>query len=121
MRIALTAICAALFLIPFALPASADGFDKVDEKQVFVSLVNGRQLTRTGIKLDVTPDGRIAGRAFGRSVTGAWQWRSGYFCRDLFWGKRDLGPNCQAVKVKGNTLRFISDQGQGEFADLILR
>jgi hypothetical protein len=33
----------------------------------------------------------------------------------------DLGPNCQAVRVQGNTLRFISDLGAGQFADLNLK
>ena len=93
----------------------------VKNRDVFVSLMDGRELTRFGIKLIVTPDGKIDGRAFGRNVTGAWRWQSGYFCRDLYWGQRDLGPNCQAVKVQGRTVRFISDQGSGEFADLVLR
>jgi len=111
----------ALLAVPMTTPASADTFAQVSDKQTFVSLVNGRKLTRLGIKLDVTPDGQIKGNAFGRDVTGAWTWKSGYFCRDLYWGKRDLGPNCQAVKVQGNTVRFISDQGTGQFADLVLR
>ena len=108
----------ALFIAP---PAFAEQFQQVTQRDTFVSLMNGRELTRFGIKLEVTPDGKIDGRAFGRNVTGAWRWNGGYFCRDLYWGSRDLGPNCQAVKVQGRTVRFISDQGQGEFADLVLR
>ncbi|MRU15883.1 dihydrodipicolinate reductase [Roseovarius sp. A21] len=104
-----------------ATPAGAEGFNQVSDKRTFLSLVDGRELTRFGIKLDVTRDGRIKGRAFGRDVTGAWRWKSGYFCRDLYWGQMDLGPNCQAVKVQGRTLRFISDQGTGQYADLQLR
>ena len=113
----------ALLTVTFALPlaAAADGFSRVDQRDTFVSLIEGRDLTRFGIKLKVTNDGRIVGRAFGRSVTGAWRWQSGYFCRDLYWGKQDLGPNCQAVKVQGQTVRFISDQGTGQFADLVLK
>jgi hypothetical protein len=107
------------FLI--ATPAMAEGFQQIQNRDTFVSLLDGRELTRFGIKLEVTPDGRIDGRAFGRSVTGAWRWRSGYFCRDLYWGSYNIGPNCQAVQVQGQTMRFISDQGQGEFADLVLR
>jgi len=110
-----------LLLGLMAAPGHAEGFSHIGDRNAFVSLLEGRQLTRTGIKLDVTPDGQIKGRAFGRDVTGAWRWQAGYFCRDLFWGKRDLGPNCQAVKVQGRTVRFISDRGAGEFADLILK
>jgi hypothetical protein len=53
-------------------------------------------------------------------VTGDWQWTDGYFCRTLFYGERDLGPNCQEVKVQGATVRFTSDKGQGIYAELTL-
>ncbi|MEO0772517.1 MAG: dihydrodipicolinate reductase [Pseudomonadota bacterium] len=101
--------------------AKAEGFQQIQSKSTFVSLMNGRELTRFGINLVVTPDGRIDGRAFGRDVTGAWRWQGGYFCRDLYWGQRDLGANCQMVKRQGRTIRFISDKGAGEFADLQLK
>lgn len=113
----------ALFILVFLgmpLPALAD-FAQVTDRDRFVSLISGKDLTRLGIRLTVTPDGQIRGRAFGRDVTGAWRWKGGYFCRDLYWGSMDLGPNCQAVRMKGDTLRFISDQGTGQFADLYLR
>lgn len=110
-----------LTALTFATPALAEGFVPVKSRDTFVSLMQDRQLTRFGIKLEVTPDGRIGGRAFGREVRGAWHWQAGYFCRDLYWGRENLGPNCQAVKVQGRTVRFISDQGTGEFADLLLR
>jgi len=96
-------------------------FAQVTERERFVSLIEGRDLTRFGIRLEVTPDGQIQGRAFGRDVTGAWRWAQGYFCRDLYWGSMELGANCQAVRQSGDTLRFISDQGTGRYADLYLR
>jgi hypothetical protein len=111
----------ALTTFLFVVPAHAEGFKEIKNRDTFVSLMNGRELNRFGINLVVTPDGRIDGRAFGRDVTGAWRWQGGYFCRDLFWGKRDLGPNCQMVKLQGRTVRFISDRGAGEFADLQLK
>lgn len=114
------ALSLALGLMADPAPAS-EAFTQIRDKDTFVKTVSGRKLTRMGIKLDVTPDGQIIGRAFGRPVTGAWSWRSGYFCRDLYWGDRDLGPNCQAVRVQGQTVRFISDRGAGQYADLELR
>lgn len=112
---------ALVMTIALSSPALAEGFSQITERDRFVSLIEGRDLTRFGISLKVSPDGQIRGRAFGRDVTGAWRWSSGYFCRDLFWGTMDLGPNCQAVRVQGSTLRFISDQGAGQFADLKLQ
>ncbi len=43
------------------------------------------------------------------------------FCRDLFWGARDLGYNCQQVDVNGSRIRFTSDRGRGDSAVFRLR
>ena len=104
-----------------ATPAAAEGFEAVNSRDAFVELISGRVLTRFGIQLNVSPNGDIGGRAFGRDVTGDWAWNSGYFCRDLFFGSQDLGPNCQLVQVDGDTVRFTSDRGEGIYADLRLR
>lgn len=101
--------------------AGAEGFRPVESADRFVSLVNGRELRRLGIRLQVTPGGQIEGRAFGAPVTGAWTWEGGYFCRDLYWDGDDLGYNCQLVQENGDTLRFTSDRGAGIYADLTLR
>ena len=102
-------------------PAMADEFLPISEQSDFVQLVSGKHLTRVGIKLAVSPSGDIRGSAFGVPVSGAWNWNGGYFCRDLFYGAESLGQNCQAVLVSGDTLRFISDQGNGDWADLRIR
>ncbi|ARE40471.1 hypothetical protein RGUI_2330 [Rhodovulum sp. P5] len=107
-------------LIATAAPAAAEGFRDVDSRSGFVSLVEGRKLTRLGVKLTVTPGGQIAGRAFGKPVVGDWSWKGGYFCRDLNFGDEDLGYNCQLVQVRGQTVRFTSDRGAGRHADLRL-
>lgn len=102
-------------------PAAAQEFGTITTRQDFVSAVAGRELKRLGITVGVTPSGGIEGRAFGARVTGAWDWQDGYFCRDLYWGSRNLGPNCQVVRLSGNTIRFISDRGKGRSADLTLK
>lgn len=111
----------ALCLFGATGPASAEAFRVVQDRASFVSIVTGRKLTRLGITLDVTDGGQIIGRAFGKKVSGQWRWENGYFCRSLFYGRRDLGPNCQEVRVNGNTLRFTTDRGAGQYADLVLR
>lgn len=112
---------ATLLAASFAAPVAAEDFEVVSSRDSFLSLITGRELTRVGIRLEVTPDGQIIGRAFGTPVTGAWNWNGGYFCRDLYFGDEDLGPNCQQVAIRGQTLRFTSDRGAGQFADLRLR
>jgi hypothetical protein len=93
----------------------------IKTKQEFMQTVVGKDLTILGIRVNVSPDGAIGGRAYGRQVRGSWQWQGGYFCRDLYWGKTDLGPNCQEVRLHGNKVRFTSDRGTGQYADLTIR
>lgn len=100
---------------------SSDAFERVSDRSTFVTIMEQGTLNRFGITLNVEPDGRITGKAFGRNVTGAWDWRDGYFCRDLNWGNTSLEANCQEVKVSGRMVRFTSDQGKGAFADLQLK
>ena len=115
------AVLISILCLGLAGPAVAEGFNNITDRARFVSLVKDRDLTRFGISLNVTPEGQIKGRAFGRDVTGAWKWNGDYFCRDLYWGSTNLGPNCQAVRLQGNKLRFITDQGSGQYADLYLK
>ncbi len=118
----LTILAAALFVAGgITTPATADTFVTVEDRAQFVQIISGRDLTRFGINVDVSPEGQISGRAFGYPVSGAWRWSGRYFCRDLYWGSDNLGQNCQVVRINGNTIRFISDRGTGEFADLTLR
>ncbi|WP_240611030.1 dihydrodipicolinate reductase [Oceaniglobus ichthyenteri] len=105
----------------FGAPAMAETLQTVTSKSQFVNLVSGRELSRFGIRLSVSPGGSIKGRAFGQPVTGAWTWKGNYFCRDLTYGATTLPTNCQLVQVGGGTIRFTSDQGAGESADLRLR
>ncbi|TVS02698.1 MAG: dihydrodipicolinate reductase [Rhodobacteraceae bacterium] len=107
-------------MVMAATPALAD-FQPVREETTFRALVEGRELTRLGIRLQVLPQGQITGRGFGMQVGGEWEWRDGYFCRTLEFGSSGDPYNCQLVLRDGNTLRFISDQGQGDQADMRLR
>lgn len=119
---AVPGVLAGAFLsLATANPVAAEEFSVVGSADRFVSLVNGRELRRLGIRLTVTAEGQIIGRAFGAPVTGEWTWQGGYFCRDLFWNGDDLGYNCQLVQESGDTLRFTSDQGAGMSADLTLQ
>ena len=103
-----------------AAPAMAE-FAKVTDRNQFLEIVTGKTLSRPFVKLRVAPDGSISGRGARWDVTGDWNWRDGYFCRDLYWGGDELGYNCQEVRAKGNRIRFTSDQGRGDSADFRLR
>lgn len=106
--------------------AMAEQFTPIPDESAFLSTVVGKDLRLKGygpivVRLTVEPDGEIKGRGLGWDVTGAWRWQDGFFCRDLNWGGSDLGQNCQAVLVQGQTIRFVSDQGKGDYADFALQ
>lgn len=114
-----SATIVALLLLP-AAPALAD-YEPIRDRTEFVGVVTQGELTRMGIRLKVTPEGEIVGSAFGRDVSGSWTWEGDYFCRDLFWGDRAFGYNCQEVARDGRSLRFTSDKGTGDSASLRLQ
>ncbi len=121
-RITIPALCLAA-LLP-AASATANTFVPLTDEAAFVQLVDGREMTLGlfGIRLAVTPDGRIAGRAAGWDITGTWAWQDGLFCREMDWGGSEIPYNCQLVEVQGeDRIRFTVDAGAGRAATLTLR
>jgi hypothetical protein len=110
-----------LFLAFLASPAIAGDYSRVIDRGAFVNLVGGKSLTSLGVSLTVSPSGSISGRAFGSTVSGAWTWSNGYFCRTLKAGDRVFARNCQVVQQSGDRIRFIADKGTGETANLRIR
>ncbi|MCL3881401.1 dihydrodipicolinate reductase [Marivita sp. GX14005] len=109
-----------LGLLAAPVTAMAD-MQRIDDKSVFTSLVQGKTLSRPLVSLRVSPDGRIAGRGAVWDVSGSWSWKNGYFCRDLNWGGDNLGYNCQEVRSDGARIRFTADRGAGDTAEFRLR
>lgn len=107
-----------------AFPALASDFVPVREKEEFLALVEGREL-RIGLydlTLQVLPDGRIKGDALGWDVSGSWEWRGGYFCREMDWSGYPIEYNCQLVERRGDgELRFTVDKGAGDSARFRIR
>jgi hypothetical protein len=107
-----------------ALPALASDFVAIRDENAFLSLVEGRELRlgRFGVSLKLSSDGRIEGRALGWDLTGNWDWKDGYFCRDMDWSGYEIPFNCQLVEVRDNeVVRFTVDRGAGDSASFKLR
>ena len=117
----MTRLAVAMAFVVLATPIAA--LEKIDDRGTFIDTLAGRDLTIRlyGLSLTVTDDGNIAGRAVGRDVTGDWTWQDGYFCRRMMWGSREIPYNCQLVEAKGDTMRFTTDRGTGDYADFRLR
>jgi len=112
-----------LFIFCVCLGAKAfsnEKFEKISSETEFLQIVDGYTLVRPLVKLVVQNDGSISGKAAFRSVHGKWFWDNKLFCRTLFWGKRDLGLNCQLVEYNDKIVRFTADAGTGAFADFTI-
>ena len=111
----------AIFLSLMATSAAAQ--DTLIERSDFLSAVatNILEIRLLSLQLKVLDSGEITGKAFGRGVTGSWEWTDGFFCRSMTWGDRELEYNCQQVKKDGASLIFTSDKGTGRSAKFSLR
>lgn len=119
MRIVSFFFCVLLF--SFISSGARSEYLVIKDKNTFIATIKDKTLKRPLIRLEVTEDGKITGRAAMLSVTGQWTWEKSYFCRDLFWGSRNLGYNCQQVSRSGKKIRFTSDKGEGDFADFTVK
>ena len=119
MRIVSFFFCVLLF--SFISSGARAEYLVIKDKNTFIAAIKDKTLKRPHIRLEVTEDGKITGRAAMLSVTGQWTWENSYFCRDLFWGSRNLGYNCQQVSRSGKKIRFTSDKGEGDFADFTVK
>lgn len=114
-------LAAALFSAHWAL---ADTYKRIDAEEEFVESVVGRELRLRllGIQLVVHEDGEITGNALGWPVVGTWQWKNGYFCREMDWSGTAVPYNCQLVeKVSDTEVRFTVDEGKGDSAVFRIR
>ena len=96
-------------------------FAVLSKRDTFLSVIEGKDLKRPLVMLQVNPDGTITGTAAAMKVTGTWAWEDRYFCRVLYWGGKTFEHNCQEVALDGNKIRFTTDKGAGEFADFTLK
>jgi len=114
--------CILMLVAPAA--TAANDFQPVREKGDFLTLVQDRVL-RIGLynlSIRVLPDGSIEGSALGWKITGKWDWKNGYFCREMDWSGTPIRYNCQLVEARGaEQLRFTVDQGAGDSATFRLR
>lgn len=111
------------FAIGLTLPSAAFAFERISDRDAFMSAVGGKDLKIAiyGLTLNVRNDGSITGRAAGWDISGSWTWENGYFCRDMDWSGYPIDYNCQLVELNGDRIRFTVDQGAGDDAVLRIR
>ena len=110
--------------VMIAPPVYANDYAKVTDKSEFLKLVDGRDL-RIGLynlTLQLGNDGTIQGSALGWDITGSWNWKDGYFCREMDWSGQAIDYDCQLVEALGaDKVRFTVNKGSGNSASFDIR
>ncbi|MGI3185095.1 dihydrodipicolinate reductase [Nioella aestuarii] len=116
--------CTLLAAVCASTVAAAEEFQPIRDRDTFVEIVNGRELSLGlfGVRLSVSDDGRIEGEAIDWPLIGHWEWRDGYFCREMDWSGREIPFNCQLVEIRNaREMRFTVDRGEGRSATFRIR
>ena len=101
-----------------AAPALAE---RIASKQAFVEKVAGKKLTernRHGATprgwMTIEANGRISGQTPNLGIiSGTWNWRDRFYCRNLIVDAVAVPPDCLTVSVKGNEAIFTRHRGNG--------
>jgi len=97
-------------------PALADDFKRIRKEADFRSLVVGKTISAGSGYLTLHADGRLTGAGSQGALIGNWKWSRKFFCRNLNIGGKNIGSDCQVVKMAkdGKSVMFIRQMGKGE-------
>lgn len=104
----------ALMVSTSPLQATANDFERVKAKTEFNRIIAGRKAVADWGWVISQPNGTIVGQVNGDKAAGSWEWKNGFWCRTINIGSTGMPYDCQAVFLKGNTVVFIRDNGQGD-------
>lgn len=102
-------------LMACATPALAD-FKRITKENDFRAQVVGKVYTNNnGDWFRWNADGSISGALKNKqSFTGAWNWQRKFLCRNIRVGSKELGTDCQVIRVDGTTVQLIRKKGKGK-------
>ena len=83
--------------------------------QAFEENVVDRPFAGRGWTTVIQSDETLTGiREDGSQLSGSWDFKDGYFCRELIIDGKSMGWDCQIVSVSGNEVTFARQRGKGE-------
>lgn len=108
-------------LIVLGTVATAQNFKRIKTEANFRALVVDRKLTSDDAGwMIVKSDGKTEGHILGQKFNAAWVWNKRMYCRNAVLGKKQLGTDCQVVKISGKTVQFIRKYGKGGTGEMKL-
>ena len=82
-----------------------------DEMQSYID----KKLTLKGNHFVISEDGTFSGNWNGSGISGTWEFKDGYWCRDMPSSKTPY--DCQLWESDGDKLRVTRNKGKGERFD----
>ncbi|MCY4549333.1 MAG: hypothetical protein OXC28_13290 [Defluviicoccus sp.] len=113
-RLAAAALIGLSASLPIQQASAADG--RITTEQEFRAKAAGKKLVSESGWVDVGKDGSLMGEFGGRELTGKWYWEDQYYCRSVQLGGRDLGHDCQVVRVTEDGMVFHRGKGEGKMS-----
>lgn len=110
----ITTLCLACVATLAATGLHAENFKRINSEADFRALVVDRKLTAGKDWMTVKSDGTTVGRIFEQKFNAAWVWQNRMYCRNAVMGKRQLGTDCQVVRIAGKSVEFIREYGKGK-------
>ncbi len=98
----------------FGLAVTQVSADEIDNKEKFSELVVGKKLVQENTWVRILKDGVVEGQGpKAGDISGSWEWKGKYYCRDLVIDDVPLPHDCQAVSIEGDTVTFTHKDGSG--------
>ena len=89
---------------------------EISDGKTFQDSVVDRQLEGEGwISMVIGSDGVMkATNQKGAKLTGPWEFKGGFFCREAIVNGKNYGTDCQKVILTDDGVTFIGKKGQGK-------
>ncbi len=88
--------------------------EEIKGKQEFIELVSDKKLVLDNSWVRILRNGTVEGKGPDQGdITGTWEWKGRYYCRDIVIDGETLPPDCQTVTIEGNIVTFTHKEGSG--------
>lgn len=98
----------------FGLAVTQASAEEIESKNKFLELVADKKLTQGETWVKILKDGVVEGKGpEAGKISGTWEWKGKYYCRDIVIDDVPLPHDCQAVSITGDSVTFAHKDGSG--------
>ncbi|MCP4319380.1 MAG: hypothetical protein GY789_26180 [Hyphomicrobiales bacterium] len=104
----------ACIIVGFVVGGTSAMAKEITTEKQFLEQIAGRNLAETDSWVIISPDGTVSGKGPNNGkIVGKWIWEGRYYCRDIVIDGVPLPRDCQTVSIKGDTVAFTHNKGDG--------